>query len=80
MSEVDIKPRGVTPIRQRYCCYTHIHSNTPSSEEQRRLTKWARDYRRDRFSVWTSDEANVNSLHGEVGEGPGDAWIERSEH
>lgn len=32
--------------------------------------KWARDYWRDRFSVWTSDEANVNSVHVE-GRGEG---------
>lgn len=31
--------------------------------EGRRLKKWARDYWSDRFSVWPSDEANVNSLH-----------------
>lgn len=44
--------------------------------------KWARDYRSDGFSVWTSDELNVNSLHGrgrDVGRGLGQAGIERSE-
>ncbi len=53
--------------------YTHINSNAPSSVKGRRLTKWARDYWRERFSVQTSDEANVNSLHSEVME-EGRGW------
>ena len=44
---------------------THTNLNTPSSVEGRRLTEWARDYWRDGFPVWTSDEANVNSVHVE---------------
>lgn len=35
--------------------------------------KWARDYRSDGFSVWTSDELNVNSPHGGGG-GWGWGW------
>lgn len=69
MSEAEIKACKVTPIHRRY---THIHSNKPSSVEGRRLMKWARDYWRDGFSVWTSDEGNVNSVHVEGrGEGEG---------
>ena len=74
VSEAEIKPCRVTPIH-RHCCYTHTHThthkqthtnlNTPSSVEGRRLTEWARDYWRDGFPVWTSDEANVNSVHVE---------------
>lgn len=66
VSEAEIKPCRVTPIH-RHCCYTHTHTNlnTPSSTEERRLTEWERDYRRDGFPVWTSDEANVNSVHVE---------------
>lgn len=45
--------------------HTHTNLNTPSSTEERRLTEWERDYRRDGFPVWTSDEANVNSVHVE---------------
>lgn len=86
VSEEGIKPCRVTPIHQHRCrfdCYTQSNSNTPLSTERRRLMKWARDYRRHRFSVWTSDEPNVNSLDAKgLGEGRdrGDPWIERSAH
>lgn len=86
VSEAGIKPRRVAPIRQHcrcFYCYTKSNSNTPSSAERRRLMKWARDYWSDGFSVWTSDDPNVNSPHvkgrGE-GRDRGDAWIERNKH
>lgn len=73
MSQAEIKPYRVTNIHQHKLTYTFICGGDE-------VRKWARDYLRDRFSVWTSDEVNVNCVSVERREGEEDAWMERSEH